>query len=136
MIMGGIEDSVLCLAMAVAADLSMIKYKRRIMPKGETEPALFDAERRPYWDEVEVYSFPQTWSSTALGFGGIGGQAMTVAQTTVCVCGNEAAVYFGRRLAYKVDKVSIGFMNDVRNHNMADRQSANKYRNGENNEKK
>ena len=30
-----------------------------------------------------MYVFPQTWSSTALGFGGCGGQAITEAYTTV-----------------------------------------------------
>lgn len=123
-----IMDSVYCHAFAIMSDLAPVKYRRKILPKAGTEPAYENAERRPYHDEVEVYSFPQTWGSTALGFGGIDGQAMTTAQTTVCICGNSAAVYFGRRLAYKVDKINIGFMNDVRNHCMADCQSAGKYR--------
>lgn len=55
-----------------------------------------------YW-----YSFPQTWGSTALGFGGIGGAAMTTAQTVVVFTYGapigKAAVYFGGRFAYLVE---------------------------------
>lgn len=36
-----------------------------------------------YLQEFEFYMFPQAWGSTSLGFGGIGGQAMTSAYTTV-----------------------------------------------------
>lgn len=50
------------------------------------------------------YAFPQTWGSTSLGFDGIGGQAITRAQTVVVLSENGAAVvYFGGRFAYSVD---------------------------------
>lgn len=61
--------------------------------------------RRPREDECEVYVFSQTWSSTALGYGGVGGQAITQAYTVVVVSEmtGHAAVYFGSgRLAYLV----------------------------------
>lgn len=35
------------------------------------------------YHKFKMYVFPQTWSSTALGFGGCGGQAITEAYTTV-----------------------------------------------------
>ena len=61
-----------------------------------------------YW-----YAFPQTWSSTALGFGGIGGCAMTCAETVVVMTHNgpvgSAAVFFGGRFAYTVKEVGEGF---------------------------
>ncbi|MBU9200212.1 hypothetical protein KTD31_02175 [Burkholderia multivorans] len=63
------------------------------------------AVRRPRADECEVYAmFAQTWGSTALGFGGIGGAAMTPAYTVV-VAGPSGhfAVYWAGRLAYVVD---------------------------------
>jgi hypothetical protein len=66
---------------------------------------LKDAQRRPEVWECEVYAmFAQTWGSTALGFGGIGGAAMTPAYTVI-VRGPDGhlAVYFGLRLAYVVD---------------------------------
>lgn len=48
------------------------------------------------------YSFPQTWGSTALGFGGIGGQAITTAQTYVVLANGAIYVYFGSRFAYVI----------------------------------
>jgi len=131
---GDISDSLFCLGMACAADLPAIIYKRKVKPK-DYDPLKSkwsdlpeeDAERRPASHEVEVYSFPQTWGSTALGFGGIGGAAMTTAQTTVCVHHRSAAVYFSRRLAYKVSNINATFMADVHGHNMASCGQAGKY---------
>lgn len=48
------------------------------------------------------YAFPQTWGSTALGFGGIGGCAMTTAQTYVVTVQGRVLVYFGPRFAYEI----------------------------------
>jgi hypothetical protein len=65
-----------------------------------------DATRRPEDSECEVYAmFTQPWGSTALGFGGIGGAAMTSAYTTV-VAGPQGhlAVYWNGRFAYLIDR--------------------------------
>ena len=43
----------------------------------------FDILDSTYCHRFRMYVFPQTWSSTALGFGGCGGQAITEAYTTV-----------------------------------------------------
>lgn len=43
----------------------------------------FDTLYNSYTHRFKMYVFPQTWSSTALGFSGCGGQAMTEAYTTV-----------------------------------------------------
>ena len=43
----------------------------------------FDVLNNSYYHRFNAYVFPQTWSSTALGFGGCGGQAITEAYTTV-----------------------------------------------------
>lgn len=56
-------------------------------------------------DDVQVAAmFVQTWGSTALGFGGIGGQAITPAYTVVVRSTqlDEYAVYFGGRFAYMI----------------------------------
>lgn len=53
--------------------------------------------------------FPQTWGSTALGFGGIGGQAITNAYTIIVECEHTGyrAVYFGGgKLAYLVPSMA------------------------------
>jgi len=78
---GDISDSVFCVGMACAAHLPAFHYTRRF--HDETE----EVSRRPDLWEVDVYSFPQTWASTALGFGGplgfggIGGASIKTAQT-------------------------------------------------------
>lgn len=52
---------------------------------------------RPRPDELEVYVFPELWSSTALGYGGMGGQAMTTAYTVIIVdrTSDMGLVYWG-----------------------------------------
>lgn len=60
--------------------------------------------RRPTASECRVVAmFPQTWSSTALGFGGLGGQAFTEAYTAV-IEGPDGtqAVYWSGQFAYSV----------------------------------
>jgi hypothetical protein len=73
--------------------------------------------------DLTVYSmFPQTWSSTALGFGGIGGQAITSAY--VCIIESNLvggyAVYFGSRLAYVINRPNDKFADDIERHRMVD----------------
>jgi hypothetical protein len=73
--------------------------------------------------DLTVYNmFPQTWSSTALGFGGIGGQAITSAY--VCIIESNLvggyAVYFGGRLAYVIDRPNEKFIEDIERHRMVD----------------
>lgn len=65
--------------------------------------------RRPDVREVQVTAmFPQLWSSKALGFGGIGGAAMTPAYTVV-VTGpqGQVAVYWSGQHAYTMDMNTI-----------------------------
>ncbi|KVP75332.1 hypothetical protein WJ96_06110 [Burkholderia ubonensis] len=64
-----------------------------------------DAVRRPDATECEVFAmFAQTWGSTALGFGGIGGAAMTPAYTVIVAGPNgHLAVYWAGRFAYLID---------------------------------
>ncbi len=83
---------------------------------------------RPQEHEVDVYMFPQAWSDTTLGFGGIGGQAITKAYTIVVMCDNSAAVYFGGRLAYTIPTVNRRFMQDLRDQNMAPKYQSGQYR--------
>jgi hypothetical protein len=60
--------------------------------------------------------------STAFGFGGIGGQAVTSAY--VCVIESNlvdgCAVYFGGRLAYVIDRPNEIFIEHVTRHRMVD----------------
>ena len=79
-------------------------------------------EQKKYYPEFEMMMFKQTWGSTALGFGGIGGQAITSAYTTVIMDMNTGwvGVFFGEILAYKIHNPNEKFYEDMRNGNMAE----------------
>lgn len=72
--------------------------------------------------EISVYSFPQTWESTALGFGEFGGQATKRAQTTVVVFNGDVykagMVFFDGDLAYGIEDFNDLFENDLHDFNM------------------
>lgn len=68
---------------------------------------------RPGISDLTIIHFPQTWGSTALGFGGMGGAAMTTAYTTVIICRKNAAVFFDGRHCYSVDDINDAFQQDV-----------------------
>ena len=79
-----------------------------------------DKDKSVRVDDFELHIFEQTWGSTALGFGGIGGQALTTENTFVFVpiyCNQNAFVYFGSQFAYEAEVNSV-FMEDLKNHNM------------------
>ena len=62
--------------------------------------------RRVTVDDFDLHIFEQTWGSTALGFGGMGEQAMTTEFTYVFVpvhCNQNCFVYFGDRFAYEAE---------------------------------
>lgn len=73
-----------------------------------------------YFPEFLMYVFPQTWGSTALGFEGIGGQAITSAYTTVVIdeLFGWSGVFFGERLAYVIYNPNQHFFEDLKNGTM------------------
>jgi hypothetical protein len=86
----------------------------------ESQPTLWaEHSRSPRLDEIHVVGFfPQMWGSTALGFPGIGGAAMTDAYTVVLKCGKQYAVYFGGTYAYCVTEPNEKFFEDLAKRNM------------------
>ena len=85
---------------------------------------------QPIADDFEIYTFDQLWGSTALGFDGFGGSAMTTATTYVLVpvgVNQKCFVYFAGRFAYSAD-LSEAFKEDLRNHNMEPVYRSGKYR--------
>ena len=99
-----------------------------------------DDERfKKYHPEITMYMFPQGWGDTSLGFGGIGGQAMTTAYTTV-VCEEYAGyygVFFHERLAYIIKNPNDKFFDDLHKMKMSDVAHSGSYRRREeNNESK
>ena len=87
--------------------------------------------RNTRMSDFEMFDFMQVWSDTTLGFGGIGGQAMTSARTYVFVpvsCEEECFVYFAGKFAYSVP-YSQEFVEDVKGGRVAAKYKAGKYRN-------
>ena len=69
-----------------------------------------------FYQECEVFSWPQTWSNTACGFGGIGGCAITKAQCVVVVGPEkDACVYHGGMFAYYIEDPNGKFWDDIAN---------------------
>lgn len=129
------------MARAILQDLPDIEYKTRDWNawhqlskeaqadaiRNRTEPQK-TGTRRPHEDDVEIIMFAQTWGSTALGYGGMGGAAVTSAYTVVVSDGDCHCVYFGGgELAYKVSYSKLNTTGkenltaDIRNHNMVAR---------------
>lgn len=96
------------------------------------EPAdcWIEKKRRPFEHEISVVAmFPQMWGSTALGFGGIGGAAMTTAYTIVLQTSSQIAVYFGGRFAYVLRRSEVGqlFYDDIAKDRLASVKNSGQY---------
>ena len=137
--MNGAENPITDLHDAIAhaqyAGFSDIEYETRDWEiyRKTKEDVRVPARRRPTTRDFGVYSmFTQTWGSTALGHGGMGGAAVTTAYTIVLECYHtqEFLVYFGSQMCYKVDRRSKNldaFVEDCKNHNLASKRDSGKY---------
>lgn len=110
----------------------LTEMAREILAIEADLPYRFDYSdnKNPEVDDFDLYTFEQTWGSTALGFGGVGGQAMTSARTYVFIpmnCNQKCFVYFAGRFAYAVD-YSEKFMEDVLKWNVASVSESGKYK--------
>ena len=96
---------------------------------GQKEQPTIERRRRPNDNDIEIYAiFITTWGSTALGFGGIGGQAMTSAYTIVIECLGEYAVYFNGRFAYLISRPNRLFFEDIAQRRIAMVRDSSKYK--------
>ena len=73
---------------------------------------------RPEMRETQVHSFQQTWGDTTCGHGGVGGQAITPAQTFVFQSDRSWHVYQGGQFSYRVENPNETFLEDLRNRNL------------------
>ena len=110
----------------------LTKMAREILNIEADLPYRFDYSDKsnPTLDDFELYTFEQTWGSTALGFGGVGGQAITSATTYVVIpisINQKCCGYFAGRFAYAVD-YSGKFMEDVFGCNVASVAESGKYK--------
>lgn len=90
----------------------------------------YSTGERPTVNDFEIHVFEQTWGSTTLGFGGMGGQAMTTANTYVFVPVNvnqSCFVYFAGGFAYAVPYSEM-FMEDILGQCMASVNQSGKYK--------
>lgn len=79
----------------------------------EGTPNLRPVLEKPREDDLIVEVFSQTWGSTALGFGGIGGAAMTQAYTTLIVGPeNTVLIYFAGVYAYTIPQEKYHLFKD------------------------
>lgn len=106
---------------------TVIDVARQLMAISEDLRKRRAHENTTDYDKGDLYDFDQMWGSTALGFGGCGGSAMTWARTyvfipTVHPLGDKepdrAFVYFSGEFAYECGINDI-FWNDVKNRRMA-----------------
>lgn len=107
-----------CLAHAVYQGMPDFEYEERTWAKA---PVIKTCKHTHHDVNVEAM-FMQTWPSTSLGFGGIGGQALTDAYTVVISSrrGPWYCVYFGGRFAYWLDNPARAFFEDIANRDVAD----------------
>lgn len=109
----------------------LVKMARELLTIDEDIPYRFAHNREKVTvDDFDLYTFEQTWGSTAGGFEGIGGQAITTQRTYVFVPrGSETSncyVYFGSGFAYSAI-YSDTFMADVAKGQMASVSQKGKY---------
>ena len=128
----GINDIHNALAHAVYEGFPEFEYEDRDwkLYQKTGEDARIKKSRRHREDDISIYAlFPQTWGSTALGFGGVGGQAITSAYTIVLESHQGAGycVYFGGRFAYRIICPNEQFFLDISNRYLGPVMNASKY---------
>lgn len=112
--------------------LSPMEYRHwtpSMMKKGIPREEGKIETRRPFEHEMSVIMFPQSWGSTALGFGGMGGSAITDAYTVIVRHPNrrEVCVYFNGEFAYRIERPNQKFRDDMARQQMAAVSGASKY---------
>jgi hypothetical protein len=131
-----ITDLADCIAHAQYEGFSDIEYETRDWEEyRKTQKDIrIPARRRPTTRDFGVYAmFPQTWGSTALGHGGMGGAAVTTAYTIVleCYATHEFLVYFGGQWCYTVSRRSANidaFVEDCKNRCLVSKRESEKYK--------
>ncbi len=87
---------------------------------GNKDAMVTKTRKHTDYDLTVAAMFPQAWGSTALGFGGIGGQAITTAYTIVIESdlAGQYCVYFGGNFAYRIDNPNEQFFLDIQQNRM------------------
>jgi hypothetical protein len=122
------------------SDIEYASYDHEAMLNAKTPEARILAKeqrvkfaRRPTTRDFCVFAmFAESWPSTALGHGGMGGSSMTDAYTIILECNytSEFLVYFGGQFCYRVGKRSKNvdlFLQDCSNRRMKTLKESTKY---------
>lgn len=107
------------------SQLDYANFKRDL----QSRPDVIEVERPNRASDNQVYAmFEQSWGSTALGFGGIGGAAISSAYTIIIWNGlSDYVVYFNGRPAYRVNDPNRKFFEDIAARNMVEVRKAKIY---------
>jgi hypothetical protein len=110
-----VNDLHMVMAHAVYEGFPEYEYESRDFNNPDRDARVVKKTRHTEYNLTVKAMFPQVWSSTALGFGGIGGQAITTAYTTVVESDIDASccVYFGGQFAYRIERPNEQFFEDL-----------------------
>ena len=110
-----VNDLHMVMAHAVYEGFPEYEYESRDFNNPDRDARVVKKTRHTEYNLTVKTMFPQVWSSTALGFGGIGGQAITTAYTTVVESDIDASccVYFGGQFAYRIERPNEQFFEDL-----------------------
>jgi hypothetical protein len=128
-----IGELALVLAHAEYEGFSIIEYDSRDWEEyrrtGDAKATVKKTRRHTTRDFSIIGMFPQTWGSTALGHGGIGGASVSTAYTVVLSSHytGEYLVYFGGQIAYTVLNPNNRFWDDLSERNMSERAKCSRY---------
>lgn len=111
-------------------ELNLVQLAREVLCIHEDLPMRVKHRDYRVENKFELVYFSQVWGNTSGGFEGWGGSAMTTMNTFVLVplpdVDEDCIVYFSGTFAYSVP-YSDEFMKDVRDGNVAGKQSYRKY---------
>jgi len=110
-----VNDLHMVMAHAVYEGFPEYEYESRDFNNPDRDVRVVKKTRHTEYNLTVKAMFPQVWSSTAMGFGGIGGQAITTAYTTVVESDIDASccVYFGGQFAYRIEFPNEQFFEDL-----------------------
>ena len=123
-----VNDLHMVMAHAVYEGFPEYEYESRDFSNPDRDARVVKKTRHTEYNLTVKAMFPQVWSSTALGFGGIGGQAITTAYTTVVESDIDASccVYFGGQFAYRIERPNEQFFEDLMKQQMTNVSGAKK----------
>ena len=110
-----VNDLHMVMAHAVYEGFPEYEYESRDFNNPDRDARVVKKTRHSEYNLTVKAMFPQVWSSTAMGFGGIGGQAITTAYTTVVESDIDTSccVYFGGQFAYRIERPNEQFFEDL-----------------------